>query len=307
MKLGIIGGSGLYQVEGFEELEQVKVATPFGPPSDRLVHCALDGREVYFLPRHGRGHRIPPHELNHRANIFAFKKLGVERIVSVSAVGSLREDFRPRDIVIPDQFFDRTKNPDHSFFGGGIVAHVGFGDPVCAALCGCVADVVREHLAAQPAAERPQLHPQATYVNMQGPQFSTRAESNVYRKLGFDVVGMTSMAEAKLCREAEICYTCIAMVTDYDCWHQTHETVSIEQIIAVLQSNVRLAKDVVRTLARRVPAVDCACHHALANAIMTDPKVIPAARIKDLQPLIGKYIPAPGAAKPARKKPNARR
>src|ERR1035437_892804 len=251
MKLGIIGGSGLYRLEGLENVESVTVKTPFGAPSDALLHGRLNGRELYFLPRHGQGHRLLPGEIPHRANIFALKELGCAWVLSVSAVGSLREGLQPRDVVLPDQYYDRTKSArEHTFFGDGIVAHVSFGDPTCDSfrklLAGVVADVLKQ--SGMPS----RLFPSGTYVNMEGPAFSTRAESETYRKLGFDVIGMTSLAEAKLCREAEMCYQAMAMVTDFDCWHRTEEEVSVEAIIGHLQANVGFSKQVIGELARQI-------------------------------------------------------
>ncbi|MEI7436219.1 MAG: S-methyl-5'-thioadenosine phosphorylase [bacterium] len=290
MKLGIIGGSGLYRLEGLTDVESVTVKTPFGAPSDALLHGRLNGRELYFLPRHGQGHRLLPGEIPHRANIFALKELGCAWVLSVSAVGSLREGLQPRDVVLPDQYYDRTKSArEHTFFGNGIVAHVSFGDPACAAFRKLLAGVVEEMIKQSASAAR--LFPSGTYVNMEGPAFSTRAESETYRKLGFDVIGMTSLAEAKLCREAEICYQAMAMVTDFDCWHRTEEEVSVEAIIGHLQSNVVFSKQVISELARRLPeARDCACTKALKYAIMTDPAAIPESVRKSLAPLIGRYV-----------------
>lgn len=294
MKLGIIGGSGLYEMEGLTDVHERSFTTPFGVPSDALIHGRLGDCELFFLPRHGRGHRLLPSEINHRANIYAFKSVGVEQVVSISAVGSLREEFRPRDVVLPDQYFDRTKaSGAHTFFGGGVVAHVAFGDPVCSVL----GDRVEQAIAAELAADKPRsdvrLHRGGTYVNMEGPAFSTRAESNVYRKLGFDVIGMTSLAEAKLCREAEICYQPVAMVTDYDCWHVAEEGVSVDLIIGHLLANVALAKKIIRRLAGRLDeSRRCGCASALNQAIMTAPAAIPAEARQRLGLLIDKYLPA---------------
>ena len=295
MKLGIIGGSGLYAMEGLTEVHERSLTTPFGLPSDAFVCGRVGACEVVFLPRHGRGHRLLPAEINHRANIYAFKTLGVDRVVSISAVGSLREDLRPRDVVLPDQYYDRTKSSAaHTFFGRGVVAHVSFGDPVCAALSNQVAQAVTAELAADKALADRHLHRKGTYVNMEGPAFSTRAESNVYRKLGFDVIGMTSLGEAKLCREAEICYQAVAMVTDYDCWHDTEGEVSVDMIIGHLMANVALAKKIIRRLAERLPAKrECGCGSALKQAIMTAPAAIPAEARQRLGVLIDKYLPAP--------------
>jgi 5'-methylthioadenosine phosphorylase len=290
MKLGIIGGSGLYQLEGLENVREVGLDTPFGKPSDAYIHGTLGGVEAFFLPRHGRGHRLLPQEINHKANIWGFKKLGVSWVISVSAVGSLREGIRPRDVVLPDQYFDRTKGSlNHTFFGHGIVGHVSFGDPTCKEFRALIASVVDEVIGVLPAGEAVRLHEGGTYVNMEGPAFSTRAESNTYRRLGFDVIGMTSLPEAKLCREAELCYQPMAMATDYDCWHTSEEEVSVDMIIATLNANTTLAKEVLRRLAPRLPkARRCACQYALKHAIMTDMKCVPPATLAALEPLLGK-------------------
>ncbi len=282
--IGIIGGSGLYSMAGLTDTREIRVKTPFGDPSDAIVTGTLEGRRVAFLARHGRGHRISPSEINFRANIYALKILGVERIISVSAVGSLREDVAPLDFVVPGQFFDRTRTRISTFFGGGIVAHVSFDKPTCPHLSG--------QLAA--AAERAgvKVHRGGTYVCMEGPQFSTLAESNTYRKLGFDIIGMTNLTEAKLAREAEICYAAFAMVTDYDCWHPSHDAVTVDQIITVLNKNT---ENVQRAIREAVRALDdsrpCKCGSALAHAILTDRKLIPVAVKKQLAPIVGKYLP----------------
>ncbi len=291
MKLGILGGSGLYELEGLSNVREVVLETPFGKPSDAYIHGLLNGTEVYFLPRHARGHRILPSEINHKANIWGFKKLGVEQVLSVSAVGSLKEGLRPRDIVLPSQYFDRTKGAlGHTFFGNGIVGHVSFGDPACEVLRKVVEGTAGEAVKELGLTDSVRVVSGGTYVNMEGPAFSTRAESNVYRQLGFDIIGMTSLPEAKLCREAELCYQAMAMVTDYDCWRVSEEEVSVEMIIATLQANVSLAKEVIRRLAGRLPATrQCACPHALKTAIMTDLKLVPGATLEALDPLIGKY------------------
>ncbi len=292
MKIGVIGGSGLYGLEALERVSPISVDTPFGAPSDALMHGVIGGRDVYFLPRHGRGHRIMPSEINHRANIYALKTLGVECVLSVSAVGSLREDLRPRDIVLPDQYYDRTKRSfEHTFFGSGVVAHVAFGDPACEALRDVTAACARRVLDAQPELGV-RVTVGGTYVNMEGPAFSTRAESNVYRRLGFDVIGMTSLPEAKLCREAELCYQAIAMVTDYDCWHTEEEDVSVDLVIQHLLANTRLAKDILQVLIPAIPAArDCGCGDALANALLSDKTAIPEATRRKLEPIIGRYLP----------------
>ena len=285
MKLGVIGGSGLYAMAGLERQRWVRVTTPFGKPSDQFLTGRLGDRELVFLPRHGRGHKILPSELNHRANIYAMKKLGVNAIVSVSAVGSLKEEYQPTDIVLVDQFFDRTKrSKDFTFFGDGVVAHVGFADPVCPRLHGLLADGARQAGAT--------VHLRGTYVNMEGPAFSTRAESLFHRAQGWDVIGMTNYGEARCAREAEICYATLAMVTDYDCWHEAAETVTVEMIVGNLQKNARTAQEIVRRVAATLdPQADCACHHALANAIMTAPATMRPATRKKLRLLLGPYLP----------------
>jgi len=282
-EIGIIGGSGLYHMPGFSDAHEVEQRTPFGDPSDAYILGTLAGRKVAFLARHARGHKLLPSELNFRANIYGFKQLGVERIVSVSAVGSLKEEHKPLDFVIPTQFFDRTRHRVDTFFGDGIVAHVGFGDPVC----GEMAKVV--HGACQAAGVTAKLG--GTYICMEGPQFSTRAESNVYRSWGADVIGMTNLQEAKLAREAEVCYVTIAMVIDYDCWHLHHDSVTVEQIISVLVKNAENAAKVVQAAVAAMPKVrSCKCGRALANAILTDPTKIPAATKEKLQLILGNYL-----------------
>ena len=281
--IGIIGGSGLYSMAGLSGTRELRIKTPFGDPSDAIVTGTLEGRRVAFLARHGRGHRISPSEINFRANIYALKTLGVERIISVSAVGSLREDVAPLDFVVPDQFFDRTRSRISTFFGGGIVAHVSFDKPTC------------PHLSAQLAAasERAavKVHRGGTYVCIEGPQFSTLAESHTYRHMKYDIIGMTNLTEAKLAREAEICYATFAMVTDYDCWHPSHDAVTVDQIITVLTKNT---ENVQRAIREAVRALDdsrpCKCGSALAHAILTDRKLISAAAKKQLAPIIGKYV-----------------
>lgn len=282
-EIGIIGGSGLYAMPGLTGVHEVKVETPFGDPSDAFVLGELEGRKVAFLARHGRGHHILPSELNFRANIYAMKKLGVERILSVSAVGSLQEEHKPTDFVIPDQFIDRTFHRVSTFFGDGIVGHVSFGDPVCG--------VVGKTLAA--ACEQESLVGKlgGTYVCMEGPQFSTRAESNLYRSWGADVIGMTNLQEAKLAREAELCYATVAMVTDYDCWREGHDSVTIEEIVAVLHQNAANAAKMVKAAVANMPKErTCACASALKYAILTNPAVIPAATREKLDLLLGKYL-----------------
>jgi 5'-methylthioadenosine phosphorylase len=283
-KIGIIGGSGLYHIEGFTEQKWVKVKTPFGAPSDELLTGKLAGREVVFLPRHGRGHRILPSELNHRANIWAMKKLGVAWIVSVSAVGSLQAKYKPCDIVLPNQFLDRTKhNFEHSFFGRGIVAHVAFADPICEELRQIILQTARGLQA--------KVHDGGTYVNMEGPAFSTRAESITNHKLGYDVIGMTNLGEAKCAREAEIAYATMAMITDYDCWKADEAHVTVEMVIANLMKNAATAKAIVAKVIPQIPAEpNWSCHDALKNAIMTDRKFWPKKTIAELKPIIAKYL-----------------
>ena len=292
MKIGIIGGSGLYDIEGIKDVKYRKLKTPFGSPSDAYVQGTLSGREVYFLPRHGRGHRLLPAEINHRANICGFKMLGVERIISISAVGSLKQELRPRDIVLPDQYFDRTKKSlEHTFFGKGIVAHVAFGEPTCSDLRRVIAGVARKVIARQAEGKDRRVVDQGTYVNMEGPAFSTKAESKTYRKLDFDVIGMTSLGEAKLCREAEICYQALAMVTDYDCWHESESPVTVEMIIGHLMANTALAKEILKDLVTALPGErKCPCVKALQNAIFTDRKTVSAKLKKALKPIVGKYL-----------------
>ena len=282
-KIGIIGGSGLYSMPGFEAHEEVAINTPWGSPSEKYVVGSLAGKEVAFLARHGRGHRISPSELNFRANIWGMKSLGVERIVSLSAVGSLKEIHRPLDFVIPDQFFDRTRGRVSTFFGDGLVAHISFADPVCPQ----VSEVARESCNAVGV----NVTKGGTYLCMEGPAFSTKAESNVYRSWGMDVIGMTNLQEAKLAREAEICYVTIAMVTDYDCWHAGHDAVTVSDIIANLMKNAENAGKVVAEAVARMPeARSCKCGSALAHAIITDRKVVPESTRKKLDLLIGKYF-----------------
>lgn len=281
--IGIIGGSGLYSMPGFEAEEEVRLETPFGDPSDPYVLGTLEGRPVAFLARHGRGHRIMPSDLNFRANIYGFKMLGAERILSLSAVGSLKQEHAPRDFVIPDQFVDRTRGRISTFFGNGVVAHISFADPVCPQLSRVA------HEAAQTSSINSKLG--GTYLCMEGPAFSTRAESNLYRTWGMDVIGMTNLQEAKLAREAEICYVTIAMVTDYDCWHDEHEAVTVDQIIQTLNQNAASACALVREAVRKMPRERaCKCGQSLRHALITSREAIPGDAKQRLGLLIGKYL-----------------
>jgi len=282
--IGIIGGSGLYQMEGLTVLDERKVETPFGEPSDAYIVGEIDGVRVAFLSRHGRGHRLSPSELNYRANIFGFKLLGVHTILSASAVGSMKLEYAPTDIVFPHQFIDRTRHRADTFFGNGLVAHVGFADPICVGVSSTMSAVARNAGA--------KVHDGGVYVCMEGPQFSTRAESNLYRSWNVDVIGMTNLQEAKLSREAEICYATMALVTDYDCWHETHDDVTVETVLAYLAKNAETAQKILRNSI--VPAAnrkrDCVCANALQYAIITQPGAIPAKAKRDLAPIIGKYF-----------------
>jgi 5'-methylthioadenosine phosphorylase len=283
--VGVIGGSGLYEIEGMGNIEEIAVDTPFGRPSDSLVLGTLAGVRVAFLPRHGRGHRISPSELPSQANVWAMKSLGVTHLISISAVGSLRQELAPRDVVIPDQILDRTKGVrPPSFFGQGIVVHISFAEPYCPEL----RQIVYE--AAQQVGVH--AHNGGTMVVMEGPQFSTRAESHFYRQIGGDLIGMTALPEAKLAREAEICYGTLALVTDYDCWHETEEAVTVEMVVGNLLANAGAAKQIIKLALPRIAAAErhCACGRALATAIITRRDAIPAERIEVLTPLIGKYL-----------------
>jgi len=281
--LGIIGGSGLYSMTGLTATKELRIKTPFGGPSDAIVLGTLEEKRVAFLARHGRGHRLLPGEINYRANIYALKLLGVERVISVSAVGSLKEDLRPGEFLVPDQFFDRTKGRVSTFFGNGLVAHVSFAQPTCHELSATLADA-SVHCAVP-------VHRKGTYVCMEGPQFSTLAEANFHREMRFHVIGMTNVTEAKLAREAELCYSTIAMITDYDCWHPEHESVTAAQIIAILNQNSENAQKVLRQAVKTLPEKrSCKCGLALAHALVTDPKIVPAATKKNLAAIIGKYI-----------------
>jgi len=282
--IGVIGGSGLYEMEGLTDIGAVSLETPFGSPSDDYITGVLDGVRMVFLPRHGRGHRLLPSEVNYRANIYGMKKLGVTRIISVSAVGSMKEEIEPGHIVVPDQFIDRTNaTRANTFFGNGVVGHVQFADPVCGELSTLLAEAAREAGAT--------VHKGGTYICMEGPAFSTRAESTMYRSFGVSVIGMTNIPEAKLAREAEICYGVIALATDYDCWHESHEDVSVDAILAIIRKNVAMAKTIIRHVADRIGKERaCPCSSALRYAIITDKTVIPPQVKKDLDIIIGKYL-----------------
>lgn len=282
--IGIIGGSGLYDIEGLRRVKEVSVKTPFGAPSDTVVLGELDGTRIAFLSRHGRGHRINPSEINYRANIFALKSLGVRQVISVSAVGSMKESIKPGDVVLPDQFIDLTKRRVSTFFEGGIVAHVAFGDPVCPSLGAVLLDATRAFGAT--------VHQGGVYLCIEGPQFSTKGESRLYRQWGVSVIGMTNLPEAKLAREAELCYATVALATDYDCWHETEEAVTVESILATLRQNVSLAKRLLRTA---IPMVAddkaCTCQCALQNAVITAPDRMPASLRRKLALLMDRVVP----------------
>ena len=281
--IGIIGGSGLYELEGFGKTEERSVLTPYGDPSDAIVGGDFAGRKVWFLPRHGRGHRLLPTEINHRANLWTLRSLNVRWLICVTAVGSLKEEYKPRDVVLPDQFFDRTSRRDqHTFFGGGIVGHVSFGDPVSAGM--------REILRNAALETGATVHDRGTYVNMDGPAFSTRAESETNRKLGFDVIGMTNLAEAKLAREAEIALATLAMITDYDCWKEEEEPVTAETVMAHLQANISSAKSIISAAIPKIPQIpDWPEHRSLDGAIMTPQNLWPEARKRALAPLLQRF------------------
>ena len=282
-EIGIIGGSGLYSMPGFSDIQEISLMTPFGNPSDPYVLGTLEGRKVAFLARHGRGHRFMPTEINYRANIHGFKQLAVERVISLSAVGSLKEEHRPLDFLVPDQFVDRTRHRIDTFFGDGLVVHVGLADPICADLAKVAVDACQR--------TGVNVKPRGSYLNMEGPQFSTKAESNLYRSWGLDVIGMTNLTEARLAREAELCYASVAMVTDYDCWHPEHDHVSVDQIVAVLLKNAEHACTVVRHAVAAMPKTrDCKCGSALKNAILTQKSAVPAATVERLHLLVGKYF-----------------
>src|SRR5919106_1977970 len=284
VQIGVIGGSGLYDMAELTDREEASLKTPFGDPSGPYLIGTLRGKRVAFLARHGAAHRLLPSELNFRANIFGFKMLGVERIISASAVGSLKHEYPPLDIVVPDQFFDRTKGRISTFFGNGLAAHVAFAHPICPELSKVGADAV--------AAVGANVHRGGTYVCMEGPQFSTLAESKLYRSWGMDVIGMTNLQEAKLAREAELCYVTLALVTDFDCWHDSEEAVTVEMILATLHKNVEQAKRVIRaSLSRAAGGRSCRCQHALDHAIVTAPQTIPPAKRRQLDLLIGRHLP----------------
>ena len=281
--LGVIGGSGLYEMEALKKVRRVSVSTPFGSPSDALVVGELEGKPMAFLPRHGLGHRIGPSDINFRANIYAMKKIGASAVLSISAVGSMKEKIRPGDIVVVDQFFDHTKQRKNTFFTDGVVGHISLADPVCPVFSRAVYDAAREVVT--------RVHRGGVYLCMEGPAFSTRAESEIYRKWGVDVIGMTNMPEAKLAREAELCYAVMALATDYDCWRRNEEDVAIEAILEILRRNVENSRKIIRKIARRFPfSRECGCGEALKNAIITDRKKIPAAARKRLSLLMGKYL-----------------
>jgi len=285
--IGVIGGSGLYEIEELTDVREIKLETPFGAPSDVYVTGTLGDAKMVFLPRHGRGHRLLPSEVNYRANIYGMKTLGVENIISVSAVGSMKEAIVPGHIVIPDQFFDRTQGKRAStFFGNGVVGHVQFADPVCSDLSSILV-VAAKNVGAT-------VHEGGTYICIEGPNFSTRAESNIFRSWGVDIIGMTNLPEARLAREAEICYGTVALATDYDCWHDGHDDVSVEAVIAIIQQNVATAKQIIKNAANMIVLQrqkrHCACSEALKFAIMTDKKLIPSATLKNLEPIVGKYL-----------------
>lgn len=282
--IGVVGGSGLYEMEGLTEVREEKVETPFGDPSDLLITGRLGDAHLVFLPRHGRGHRLLPSEVNYRANIYALKKLGVEQVISVSAVGSMKEEIVPGHIVIPDQFFDRTTGRrDSTFFGEGVVGHVQFADPICGQLANTLTLAAKEVGAT--------VHQGGTYICMEGPQFSTRAESRIYRSWGVDIIGMTNISEARLAREAELCYGTIALATDYDCWHEGHDDVSVEAVVALIKQNVAKAQKIIAAAARTLGSErSCGCGSALKYAIMTDPDLIPEKTKEKLAVILGQYL-----------------
>jgi 5'-methylthioadenosine phosphorylase len=281
--VGVIGGSGLYEMEGLEEVKEVSLKTPFGDPSDVFITGRLEGMKIVFLPRHGKGHRIQPSSLNFRANIMGMKMLGVQWIIGVSAVGSMKENIHPGDMIIPNQFIDRTVGRTNTFFSDGVVCHISFADPVCPTL---------SHILTKSGEEvGATVHPVGTYICIEGPQFSTRAESKLYRSWGVDIIGMTNLPEARLAREAEICYATIAFATDYDCWHQEAGDVSIGEVLRILAQSARTAKSTIRTAVKHLPDKrNCICSEALKHALITSKKLIPDKTKKDLEPIIGKYL-----------------
>ena len=284
VEIGIIGGTGLYEIEGIEDIRKVNLDTPFGEPSDSYILGELEGKRVAFLSRHSRGHRILPSEINYRANIYGFKLLGVNRVISVNSVGSLKEEIKPRDIVFPDQFYDRTRRK-HTFFGEGIVAHISFAEPVCSELSNFLYEIVKDMGL--------RVHKGGVYICIEGPAFSTKAESNIYRSWGCDVIGMTSVTEAKLCREAEICYATMNLVSDYDVWHEVEENVSVELIMENLSCNINNVKNIVKKAVASLPyqrSGECECENALKNCIVTQLDLIPHEIKEKLKPIIGKYI-----------------
>ena len=281
--VGVIGGSGLYEMEGLEDIQTVSLKTPFGNPSDAYIVGRLEGVKVVFLPRHGKGHRIQPSSLNSRANIFGMKKLGVQWIIGVSAVGSMKESIHPGEMVVPNQFIDQTKGRPNTFFDDGIVGHISFADPVCPTLSQILYDAGKEVGA--------KVHQDGTYICIEGPQFSTRAESRLYRTWGVDIIGMTNLPEARLAREAEICYSTIAFATDYDCWHEAAGDVSIGDVLRILAESTKTAKSAIRQAIKHLPEKrECLCANALEYAVITGKKFIPEKTKKDLEPIIGKYI-----------------
>jgi len=300
IRLAVIGGSGVYHIEALTDVTEVRLKTPFGDPSDAIIVGTLNGIRVAFLPRHGRGHRILPGEVNSRANIYALKTLGVERVLSISACGSLREDFKPRDIVVPDQLYDHTKlRSEHTFFGRGLVGHISFAHPFCP-------DFSRQVAQAARAAGAPAVHEGGTFITIEGPRFSTKAESAIYRKLGFDIIGMTACPEAQLAREAEMCYAVMAHVTDYDVWHETEEAVNVAMLIENLNANAALTKQAVGHLVSAVAGLErtCECKDALATALITQRELIPESIKRELAPIVGKYLPTrrPGASTRGRRR-----
>jgi len=302
--LAVIGGSGIYNIEALTDVTEVKIKTPFGDPSDAIVTGQLSSVRVAFLPRHKRGHRILPTEVNSRANIYALKTLGVGRVLSISACGSLREDFKPRDIVVPDQLYDHTKlRSGHTFFGRGLVGHISFAHPFCADFSSQVAEAARSAIPDRGQAGVPAVHEGGTFITIEGPRFSTKAESATYRKLGFDIIGMTACPEAQLAREAEMCYAVMAHVTDYDVWHETEEAVNVAMLIENLSANAALTKRAVGHLVGAVASVEraCECKDALATALITQRDLVPEQLKRDLAPIIGKYLPAVPGARSTRK------